>query len=1005
MKQAIFPLFLALSPVLAHAEPIEFNRDVRPILSENCFHCHGQDPKNREADLRLDTPEGLHGKNEAGEVAVVPGEPKKSLLWQRTTTTDPDDLMPPPNSHRELSEAQIATLRKWIEAGAPFEKHWAFSAPQKRPLPESTHRTHQPWDTWIHQKLSSQKLAPSQAASPATWLRRASFDLTGLAPTPEDVATFEQSVAEQGDAAYEQAVDRLLASPRFGEHRAAAWLDVARYADTHGFNNDSARSMWRWRDWVIDAFNRNLPYDQFIIQQLAGDLLPEATLENRLATGFNRNHVINSEGGIIDEEYRVEYVADRVRTVGTAWLGLTMECARCHDHKYDNISQADYYSLFAFFNQVPEYGEAGRLRNAAPLMRAPTRGQQEEFQRLTDELAKAETAIPAAQPSTAFIAPPKPAGDTRVDLLDRKDFSSAEDGRETTEWRPGAKKPFTFSTWLRWNGSEGVLFSSINYNGEPSAQGYGRGLELRVLADGRLELRASERWPGYANQLRSLTKLQKNRWVAVSLINKGGDNRHQGHRLFLDFQELELELLMDGLSGTGNGGKAVLGHTQGGANAPLQGSLAATAAWPTALDRDALAHHLESTLTPEAPWSKERDDLTESRQAFKESESYRQAVQNAQRLRGERLALQRSFPTTMVMADLPQARPTHVLNRGIYDALGEPVEPDVMGELLLSWPKDAPRNRLGLAQWLADPEHPLTARVVVNRFWQELFGTGLVKTADDFGVQGEYPSHPELLDWLSRDFIENGWDVKRLMKSLVLSATYRQSSRQDEQLRELDPENRLLARGPRVRLPAEAIRDHALHCGGLLVEHVGGPSVRPFQPEGFYKGMVVGADYPSTTWEDGTGNDLFRRSLYTFWKRTVPHPVPTVLDMPDREFCVATRSRTNTPLQALALMNEKGLLYAAAGLGRRMLVHSDTPSEALAFGFQLTTGRPPDETESTILIRAFEQTRNDWQGDPEAAQALLAECGVSDPADVVAEATFAYLGSMLLNLDETITNH
>ncbi|BCX46256.1 hypothetical protein HAHE_01640 [Haloferula helveola] len=994
-----------LASALAGGATLEFNRDVRPILSKNCFHCHGQDPAHRDSGLRLDTEEGLHGNGESGDPVIVPGDPEKSLLWKRITSKDPEVVMPPPDSHRSLTGPQIETLRQWIVEGASYQKHWAFVSPTKKPLPKTDYPAAEPWDAWVHAKLATQDLTPSPPASPARWLRRASFDLTGLAPTPEETAAFEEQVTAKGEAAYETAVDRLLSSKRYGEHMAAAWLDVARYADTHGFNNDSSRSMWRWRDWVIDAFNGNLAYDRFVTMQLAGDLLPDADLESRIATGFNRNHVINSEGGIIDEEYRVEYVADRVRTVSTAWLGLTMECARCHDHKYDNVSQKDYYRMFAFFNQVPEVGEAGRLRNAAPVMRAPTREQQDKLAKLDEALARATAELPEIRPEGDFTPPPVEADKERMDLVETLESPTKDQTGHATQWKPGAGPAHTFAAWVRWQGEEGVIFSSINYGGEPSAQGYARGVELRVLSDGRLDFRASERWPGYANELRSSAKLQTGRWHFVALVNEGG-SKNEAMRLYVDDREEEMELVLDGLSGGARAGAVVLGKARGGTPDEWNGTIAMASSWPKALKPEDLGKHLDSTLKSDSPWTRDRSDLVTRRQALASQTEYRSAWSRLESLRAEKFALQRSLPNTMVMTELDEPRPTYLLERGTYDAHGEQVEAGALEDLLLAWPQGAPRNRLGLARWLTDPQHPLTARVVVNRFWQQVFGTGLVKTAEDLGVQGEYPSHPELLDWLARDFIESGWDVKRLMKSLVLSSTYRQDSAQKSGMTRLDPENRLLARGPRVRLDAECIRDHALNTSGLLVEKVGGPSVRPFQPADYYKGMVVGANYPSTTWTDGTGDELFRRSLYTFWKRTVPHPVTTNFDMPDREFCVATRSRTNTPLQALTLMNEKGMLYAAAALGARIRSHSPEDTKtALAYGFELTTGREPTAEEARVLRQEWDTSLADWQSDPEAAKAFLSDCGVAQPTDPPTEAAYTLIGNLLLNLDETITKH
>lgn len=1072
---SIVSLALLLTAATAIAEPLRFNRDIRPILSENCFHCHGQDPKERKAGVRLDTLEG------ALEV-MVPGRPEESELLRRMVSTDPDEVMPPKDSHRQVNPEQIALVRRWIEEGGKYEEHWAFVPPQ-RTEPPAIARTdwpRAPWDAWVLARLEKEGLAPSPEASPEAWLRRVSFDLTGLAPTPEESAAFLQDVAASGEAAHGRAADRLLASPRYGERMASEWLDVARYADTHGFNNDSARSMWRWRDWVIEAFNTNLPSDQFITKQLAGDLLPGATLDDRLATGFGRNHVINSEGGIIDEEYRVEYVADRVRTLGMAWLGLTLECARCHDHKFDPISTRDYYQFFAFFNQVPEWGEDGRIANAAPFMAAPTREQQATLAAFDRKLAVAKAELAAAASRAALpdavrwvrdsfaaasaAATEMPAPAFRLALREGKPLNDAKpetplpmpeglavaeaaglgpvvsfpEKKEGPEWRLepaqaslAGNAPWSLSATVRWQGGEAAVFSNMAYDRPFSSTSHGEGLEVRVTADGRLEARVATKWPVYATRVLSKLRLAPGGWHDIAVVNQGG-GRAADFSFHIDGQESEVEVLHDGLTG-GPGARAVrLGATNEEPPARWQGEIAGLAFYAEALTGEqaaavadaAFAARVRAHAEPAAEGTHEaasRAGLAGlSELSTLEKDRARRLLLAAwpatrdhsarlSQLWFERLALIRAFPTSMVMAELPEPRPTHVLNRGVYDAPGARVEAGVPETVLGAWPEGAPRNRLGLAQWLTRPSHPLTARVIVNRFWQQLFGVGLVKTSEDFGYQGEYPSHPELLDALALDFVESGWDVKRLLRGIVLSATYRQDSRAAPALQQRDPENRLLARGPRFRLPAEALRDHALAASGLLRERVGGPSVYPDQPPDLYKGVVVDAPYPGSTWTPSTGDDLYRRSLYTFWKRTVPHPVMTVLDAPDREFGCVRRSRTNTPMQALALMNEPALLRAAGHLGQRMRREGGPDDAArLAYGFRLAASRAPSAGEQAILADLLNRLRLSYQNDSAAAEAMRVTGGLEpkeSAPDPTETAAWTALASTLLNLDETLTKN
>ena len=1027
-----FPLAFGLSRLAAAVPaPLEFNRDIRPILSENCFQCHGQDASRREAKLRLDERESATRERE-GRVAIAPGKPDDSELIARILSRDEEEQMPPPKSNKHITPAQAALLRQWIAEGAAYQKHWAFVPPVRAPLPQikdQKSKTQNPIDRFVLARLEAEQLSPAPAAAPATWLRRASFDLTGLPPTPAELDTFTAAATRDGESAYAAAVDRLLASPHFGERLAIDWLDAARYADTHGFNNDSTRSMWRWRDWVIDAFNANLPYDRFITEQLAGDLLfpdpksqtPDpARLSALIATGFGRNHVINSEGGIIEEEYRVEYVADRVRTLSTAWLGLTLECAKCHDHKFDPISQRDYYRMFAFFNNVPEHGEDGRVANAVPMIPAPTRDQQTTLAQQQRDLAPLDATLATARTAWAWSAQLKP----RVEALaaTAKTASAAEKPATldlTGEKIESAKLDFTqrdglsLSFWLTPaadNPRDVALLSAMNYVGSPADATYGRGRELRLI-DGELELRLCERYPAYSVIVRTAGAALRPGEARHLTLNYEGGKRAAAVRFFLDGAELPTVARYDDLAGEPAKRDFLVG-TDNRPEAPrFRGTLDGARVYPRALPADLvrssfLAVALPRALTAAAPSEHELAWLRDALLA--EAPATRDAFAQRATLFETHLALRRSLPTVMVMEELPAPRPAFVLTRGNYDAHGEPVTAAALESLLTPWPAGAPRNRLGLAQWLTQPNHPLTARVVVNRFWAQLFGTGLVKTLEDFGFQGEWPSHPELLDWLARDFVDGGWNVKKILRTLVLSTTYRQNSAITPALLARDPENRLLARGPRLRLPAELIRDQALAISGLLTPRIGGPSVYPYQPEKLYEGIVVGAPYPGTKWGVSTESDLYRRSLYTFWKRTVPHPVMTTFDSPDREVCTVRRSRTNTPLQALTLLNEPGFLEAARRLATRML--RDAPGDdaaRLGFAFQAATGRKPLPTETAVLLRTFTQLRADFTTHPADAAALL-KVGTAavdasiPPADLAAATSVA---SIILNLDETVTKH
>lgn len=1028
---------------------LDFQRDVRPVLAEHCFACHGQDEGKRKGKLRLDLREGAVA-DLGGHAAVVPGKPEASTLVQRIFSADSEERMPPTDVHRPLTEPQKNVLRQWVVEGAGYQGHWAFQKVVRPPLPEPRRRgwARHPVDRFILARLETEGLAPSAEAEPETWLRRVSLDLVGLAPTPREIDRFVADVGARGEIAYEAAVDGLLGSPRFGERQAQEWLDLARYADTHGFNNDTTRTMWRWRDWVIEAFNGGLPYDRFLTEQLAGDLLPDAGLDQRIATGFGRNHVVNSEGGIIDEEYRVEYVADRVRTLGMAWMGLTLECSRCHDHKYDPISQRDYYRLFAFFNNVAEVGEDGRIGNAAPILLAPTRPQQERLGSLEiaiaretgwlenavdvsgtgaertlgrgslrggvpvstdrglsdawDRLAQPPTVPPPSDPVFALSTESRPFGhaDARFDAV----LSLTGQTNVVLPVKPAifsSAQPWTLTTWLWWDGGEAPILSTMDMLTDPSAGSSGRGAEVRIREGGRVEVRLAEFWPAYSIQLETEETLEPRQWRHVT-VSYDGSGKGVGVRVLLEGWPVDVVLRRDGLPGKNASGHAPrLGATIAKHPEVFRGRLAGFRLYSRVVEPGLIAPWVEQQaarcLTSDIEPEGVSPVLARSLAYRTFSRDYALHWAERERLREEKLAVLREAPQTMVMAELPKPRQAHVLKRGQYAALGDAVDPGVPDAMGVDWPSGAPRNRLGLARWLTLPEHPLTSRVVVNRVWAQLFGTGLVKTVEDFGVQGEFPSHPELLDWMAREFVDSGWDLKRLFRGVVLSATYRQTSGMTPLLRERDPENRWLARGPRVRLPAEVIRDQALAAAGLLKEQLGGPSVFPVQPESLYQGVVVAADYPGTKWVTSEGGDRYRRSLYTFWKRTVPHPVMTTFDAPDREFCSARRLPTNTPLQALALMNEPTFVEAGARLGARARQEGGaTESGRLAYLFRLATGRQPEAREVESLGRTLASLTTQL--------GHRTDGGTRTPAEAT-EAAWAALGSLVLNLDETITKN
>jgi hypothetical protein len=950
----------ALSALCALAQPIEFNRDIRPILSDRCFPCHGPDAANRKTKLRFDLEPAARIPLSGGRFAIVPGSPDQSEMVRRIASDNPAVRMPPAYAGKEkLKPSEIELVRRWISQGAPWQPFWSLIPPQ-RPAAPPVHQAawpRNPIDAFILNRLEREGLHPSPEADPATLIRRVTLDLTGLPPTPAEVTAF---LSDSSPAAYEKVVDRLLASPRYGERMAFRWMEAARYGDTNGYQTDGPREMWRWRDWVIDAFNRNLPFSQFTIEQLAGDLLPNPTLDQLIATGFNRNHRTNGEGGIIPEEYRVEYVADRVQTTSTVWLGLTVGCARCHDHKYDPIAQKDFYRLFAWFNQIPnEQGFAWNYGNEDPRVKAPLPEQARHLAGLDRQIAALRNA--GVRPA------PKPAQDS---LVYHHPGSEHFDGARVIESNGKVAdfdymQPFTYAAWIRPQSPGGTIISHV----EDYFEGMGHAL---YLLDGKLRLHIHRRFTDLGIRVETTAAVPLNRRSHV-LVTYDGDRKAAGVHIYIDGRPQELNVLFDQNNEPIHHPKTPLRIGAGG-GMHFVGDIEDVRVYSRALTPEEAAIVAAPLSTAQIPPTPEQRELAA--------------------LEAERDLFYRSIPTVMVMADGAH-RDTFLLKRGAYDSPGEKVTAGVP-EVLTQLPPHQPNNRLGLARWLVDRNNPLTARVTVNRFWQTFFGIGIVKTIDDFGSQGEWPVHPELLDWLAVEFMDSGWNVKALIKTMATSATYRQSSKTTPELLQKDPDNRLLARAPRYRLGPEMIRDQALFASGLLVEKLGGPSVKPYQPPGLWQELGGGGGYKADT-----GEGLYRRSLYTYWKRTVAPPFMVNFDSPNREQCTVFENRTNSPLQALDLMNDVAFLEASRKLAERMM----DASNPVTYGYRLLLARDPSPAQLAVLRKAFDAFETTYRRDPAAAAQFLkqGDSPIRPDLNVSDLAAYSALASLILNLDETIT--
>ena len=973
---------------------ISFNRDIRPIFSETCFNCHGPDEASREEDLRFDIPESAFAEREGGYFAIVPGDPEASEAWLLINDPDPEYRMPPPKSHLVLSDEQKATIEQWILEGAKYESHWAFEVPKKELLPDamSSEWSDSPIDRFVGERLKEEGLSPNVEADRRTLIRRLSFDLTGLPPTLQEIDTF---LEDHSPDAYESLVDRLLDSPHYGERMALYWMDQARYADTNGYSRDGGRTMWLWRDWVIQAYNDDKPFSDFLREQLAGDLLPNATTDQVVATGFSRNHMITAEGGTIPLENLTNYAIDRVKTTSEAFLGLTMGCAQCHDHKFDPISQKDFYQFFAYFNTLDDKGLDGAAgNNSSPLINAKTSILHTDHREINKRIENVNT----------LIEEQRKLRQASWEEAVRHELNGLGEGFNLHPLRPAKiNSPNVSQTDVMQVQADGSMlalktirnFYSMVFEipesiGEPitgvrvefyphesvngGSLGYGEEEELGAFAvtavsvsSGNLpvadidlnrmvplaDATASYSHPDYPvenvldprsqNGWSPLGKVREQQHLTVMLAEPVSKSEASHLTVMVNFQQIG-----------GPGHFRVLAVT--GRNDETNIPEGIREILSTAVDE-----RNSAALSRLANYQKQYDPgLTHIRNELR-------TVEN-------RLLEMTAEFSTQVMNTAEEPRKTYILERGSYENPGEEVSPGVP-EFLLPLPADAPQDRLALADWFLHEDHPLTARVAVNRIWQMLFGAGIVSTSADFGSQGTWPSHLELLDWLAVDFRENGWQVKRLIKQMVMSSAYRQDSRIDPDKLELDPNNQLLARGPRMRLQAEFVRDAMLQQSGLLNDWIGGSSVKPYQPEYIWREISHYGSAPDTAqvFVQDHASNLYRRSLYTYWKRTNPPPAMATFDAPNRELCVMGRESTNTPLQALVLLNDVQFVEISRYFAQQLLqdISTTDDSKRLASAFETITSRSPLSDELEVLLDALEEQRAIFQGDPRAAKRFL----------------------------------
>ena len=965
--------FLLLAPAAEEPTKVEFGRDVQPILSKRCFVCHGPDEGTREARLRLDLPEVVgeeHG-------IIVPGSLEASELILRITSEYEDELMPPPGEE-PLTQEEVDILKRWVEEGAEYERHWAFEPVASSAAPAGAEWARNEVDGFVLRSMEEAGLEPSAEADRATLIRRLSFDLCGMPPTPEEVSAF---IADDRPEAYEELVDRLLATDAYAERMTLAWMDAARYGDTSVHHADGPRDMWPWRDWVIRAYKSNMPFDQFTVEQLAGDLLPEPTNAQLVASGFHRNSPTSDEGGAIDEELRVKYMVDRVKTTGNVWLGLSLECAQCHDHKYDPVSQEDYYRFYAYFNQSVEKGFQTRSGNAVPLVSVPSEEQETELAELDDSIQAVDAFFQSATP---------PDGALEAWHVSERQALLERDTPELGAWyfvgpfQKGSKK----EAYDTDHGPEAIEI-------DVEAEVAGKSWTERADVDGNTYNLGST--GNAAVYLTRLIECEEAQTVSVSL---GSDD---SIKVWLDGKEVFAKDVGRGVAADQD--QATLELPAGESQLLLK---IVNGGGPMGYYFKMKGEDLPAPLV--AALKAEPDSLDDAARALLRDRFLRTgweegvaqvALKEAAVTRKDEIT--KGTATVMVMKDVAKPRMTYILDRGEYDKprKDHPVEPGVL-EGILPLPESAPANRLGLAQWLVHPDHPMTARVAVNRYWAMLFGRGLVPSVMDFGSQGELPSHPALLDWLASDFIESGWEVKGMLKQLVMSATYRQHSRADTERLEVDPENELLARASRFRLHGEFLRDQALAASGLLVDEVGGPGVKIYQPDGLWNEVSLDRNL---RFSQDHGEKLYRKSMYIYWKRSAPQPAMSTFDTPIRDTCVVERQRTNTPMQALVTLNDVQFVEASRHLAQRLLLEEEGFDARLDLAFMLLTAHPADELARRVMRETYEAQPPIYQANKDAAVALISagESARDESLDAAEHATWTVLTSMILNLDETLT--
>ena len=1038
-KQMCLALGFAYCLNSALSQPVDFESQIKPLLSDRCFTCHGPDENSRKADLHLYSREGAMSKLDENLAIIMPGKPEASLLYKRLITDDPDELMPPPESNLALSTKEKELIRRWIIEGADWKEHWAFTQVNKPnlPKPRNSNWPKNEIDNFTLAKMESVKIKPSPKAKREKLIRRLSFDLIGMPPTLDEIDRF---IKNDSPNAYEQVVDRLLGHSRFGEHLAVHWLDLASYSDTYGYQVDRDRYVWPWRDWVIRMFNDNLPYDDFLKWQLAGDLLPNTTDDQRLATAFNRLHPQKVEGGSVPEEFRVEYVADRNHTFGTAMLGLTLECARCHDHKYDPISQKEYYQFFAFFNTIDESGLYSYFTPSVP---TPTLLMNSADAKIEIDKAKKQVTVDEAQlvkikkkENENYIQwlKQRPTEAKLSGLIGHYTFDEYKDGKlpnladeskkatssQKNKIVPGKKgnalkltgddgvnlgignfnrtQPFTITLWMNTpnHKERTVVYSRSKAWTDAGSRGY-----QMLLRNGHLSTSLIHFWPGNAINIRAINKLPINEWHHVS-VTYDGSTHANGLKIYINGKLTKTEIHKDNLykniTGGGNDNIVIgqrfrdVGFSKGLVddfhvfNRKLTSIEIAQLYDGQALNK-ILGNPVDKLSQTDHQFLREYYFASINETFTKQLSKLRSAREKVTKLLDGKTEI-------MVMEEMKvKPRSTFVLNRGVYNQPNEKVEPKTP-KILPGFPKNAPRNRLGLAQWLTSRENPLTSRVAVNHFWQICFGNGLVRTPEDFGIQGKRPSHPALLDWLASDFMENDWNVKRLLKQIVMSATYQQSSLTRPLLEASDPENNLLARSPRYRLTAEMIRDNALNTSGLMSDRMGGGGSKPYDLTESFKPM--GHD---------KGEGLYRRSVYTFWKRTGPAPVMMALDASKRDVCRAKRETTATPLQALVLMNGPQFVEAARKLGESMVrEHGDNIRSIINNMFRKLTSREPSEREIVLMQKLHKEQLANFQKDNKATEAFLG-VGASPNAidlDKPQVAAAGVLAKALMNFDEAV---